>query len=270
MAKKTRKTTPKPLRGVGSKSDVLQQRLIDCLPEHDWNIVTAGIAAGYSESYAKKQLARRVKADIDLCRRIADKRTEITATDGERIEKLVRFWHQTVANASVAYRDRLKASEHLGKYYAIFSERRILETQGREQELSEAERAAARELAILWGQRQLARLHGMQVARKPHYQLKSEGTPESAGDTPHMGGLDGVSGALEDGSDDDSQDDAEGHDDTGNDDDPPAGDPVTPQTPDGAPFPSSHRGVLGLGKGDSACLDIGDRAQSQEGSNVGG
>ena len=126
-----------------------RQRLRDELPNHGWDYVKAGIAAGYSRSYARARLRRYAAKDSTFCQQVEAKRAEINATREDEVEKLVRSWEKIAHDETVAVRDRLKAGELLGKYRGIFSETRVIETAARQRELSEAERREAACLAAL-------------------------------------------------------------------------------------------------------------------------
>jgi hypothetical protein len=77
------------------------------------------------------------------------KQAEIGATEAEKVARLVQSWEEIAHDDSVPVRDRLKAGELLGKYHAIFTERRVLETPERQRILSESDAAECRRLAIL-------------------------------------------------------------------------------------------------------------------------
>jgi hypothetical protein len=123
---------------------VRRQRLLDLLPEHGWSIPKAGVAAGYKPSYAERRLPGVIKADVAFCEAISAKRREMEATQGDKIEKLVRSWEKIADDPNVATRDRLKAGELLGKYYAMFTEKRVLETPQRQRELDESQQRQVR------------------------------------------------------------------------------------------------------------------------------
>ncbi len=121
-----------------------RQRLLDELPKHGWDYAKAGIAGGYSPAYARTHLKTHVTKDDSFCQAVAAKRAEIEATDGEKIDRLVRSWEKIAHDPTVPVRDRLKAGELLGKYHAIFSERRVLEVAERQRVLSETEQEEGR------------------------------------------------------------------------------------------------------------------------------
>lgn len=127
--------------------DDRREKLLAALPEHGWSIAKAGLAAGYTESYAVSRLPRIIAKDVDFCRRIVEKRREIEATQTDKVDKLIRSWEEIASDPHVAVRDRLKAGELLGKYHAIFSERHVLEIPDRQRQLSAAEQEEARMLA---------------------------------------------------------------------------------------------------------------------------
>jgi len=138
------------------QKDELNPRLrmvLDLLPKHGWQVKPAAIEAGYSETYSER-LATLLKHNVRFCQAVEARQAEIGATEADKVAKLVQSWENIAHDDSVTMRDRLKAGELLGKYHAIFSERRILETPERQQEMDQTKRALAAEFALWWGQRQ--------------------------------------------------------------------------------------------------------------------
>jgi hypothetical protein len=132
-------------------SDQLNPRLrmlLDLLPKHGWQVKPAAVELGYSESYADR-LSAILKRNVRFCQALAMKQAEIGATEAEKVARLVQSWEEIAHDDSVPVRDRLKAGELLGKYHAIFTERRVLETPERQRILSESDAAECRRLAIL-------------------------------------------------------------------------------------------------------------------------
>jgi hypothetical protein len=125
-----------------------RQRLLDELPNHGWDYAKAGVSAGYSPAYAQTHLKTHVTKDDRFCQAVAAKRAEIGATEASKVAKLVRSWEKIAHDDGVLVRDRLKAGELLGKYHAIFSERRVLEVAERQRVLSESEQREAQWLAM--------------------------------------------------------------------------------------------------------------------------
>ncbi len=133
--------------------------LLDLLPKHAWQVKPAAVELGYSESYADR-LSAILKQNVRFCQALAMKQAEIGATEAEKVARLVRSWEEIAHDDSVPVRDRLKAGELLGKYHAIFTERRLLETPERQRQLDEADKAAVREYLEWWGQRRTRGLPG--------------------------------------------------------------------------------------------------------------
>jgi hypothetical protein len=131
-------------------NDQLKPRLrmlLDLLPKHAWQVKPAAIELGYSESYADR-LSALLKQNVRFCQALAMKQAEIGATEAEKVARLVQSWERIAHDDSVPVRDRLKAGELLGKYHAIFTERRVLETPERQRVLSESDTAEARWIAL--------------------------------------------------------------------------------------------------------------------------
>ncbi len=53
-----------------------RQRLRDELPNHGWDYVKAGIAAGYSPSYARARLKKYATKDSTFCQQVTAKRRQ--------------------------------------------------------------------------------------------------------------------------------------------------------------------------------------------------
>ncbi len=71
-----------------------EQVLVDKLPEHNWSVTKAALAAGYTRGYAETNLHYRCRHDLSLSQAIAAKRREI----GERTWT-VEQWREMVAKA---------------------------------------------------------------------------------------------------------------------------------------------------------------------------
>lgn len=104
---------------MAGKLTVKQQRFVDA---YDGNATKAAIAAGYSEKTARRIGQKNMtKVDIltELKNRETLRRTPLIATREER----QAFWTATMRNVKAEMRDRLKASELLGKSEADFVDR---------------------------------------------------------------------------------------------------------------------------------------------------
>lgn len=77
---------PDPIQAAEPLS-ARQKLFVDLLPQYNWGIVKAGIAAGFSPSYCNTQLATRCKSDPRLSKAIASKRAEIVSASGWTVEK---------------------------------------------------------------------------------------------------------------------------------------------------------------------------------------
>ena len=104
---------------MAGKLTPLQQRFVDA---YDGNATQTAIAAGYSKKTARfmghENLTKpHILAEIRS--REVKRRTPMIATREER----QAFWTATMRNAKAEMRDRLKASELLGKSEADFLDR---------------------------------------------------------------------------------------------------------------------------------------------------
>jgi hypothetical protein len=126
-----------------------RQRLLDELPNHGWDYVKAGIAAGYSPAYARTHLKTHVTKDDRFCQQVSARRAEIEATTQDKREKCLKVLDSIIEDEKAAARDRIRATEVRGKMCGWMSETHVLETPERQRVLSEAERNEARRLALL-------------------------------------------------------------------------------------------------------------------------
>jgi hypothetical protein len=125
-----------------------RQRLRDELPNHGWDCVEAGIAAGYSRSYAKARLRKYAVKDSTFCQQVAAKRAEIEASTQDKREKCLKVLDSIIEDEHAAARDRIRATEVRGKMCGWMSETRVLKVPQRRRELSESEQEEARRLAL--------------------------------------------------------------------------------------------------------------------------
>ena len=105
-----------------SKSDrlsVKQQRFIDF---YDGNATQSAIKAGYSSKTAYSQGQRLLKK-VEILNAIQIREKMTTAEAIWNREKRQAFWTQVVRDTNQKMRDRLKASELLGKSEGDFIER---------------------------------------------------------------------------------------------------------------------------------------------------
>jgi len=129
------------------ESEARRQRFVEELPRHAWNIEKAGLAAGYSKSYARTRLSSIVASDDRLCKQILQRRQEIDVkTSGRRDQALHRL-ESIASNEDARDADVIRAIEIMGKMCGWHSETRVFEVPGREKQLTGAELEEARWLA---------------------------------------------------------------------------------------------------------------------------
>jgi len=92
-----------------------------------FNATQAALEAGYSKKTAYITGFENLRKP--KLKKIVDKRIEeiIARTDDKRV-KLIRFWEKIIDNKAASENYRMKASENLGKYLAMFTERLELST----------------------------------------------------------------------------------------------------------------------------------------------
>ena len=92
-----------------------------------FNATRAAVEAGYSENSAQQTGFDNLLKPV--IRKVLDKRIKeiIDKTDDKRV-KLIRFWEKIIDDKLASENYRMKASENLGKYLAMFTERLELST----------------------------------------------------------------------------------------------------------------------------------------------
>lgn len=126
-----------------------RQRLRDELPNHGWDYAKAGVAAGYSPSYAKSRLKKYAAKYDTFCQQVAAKRREIEAKTQDRREKRLRQLDDIIDNPDTSVPNRLKAMDLQSKICGWQSTTTVLESGPRQRELNEMERKEAQRLAVL-------------------------------------------------------------------------------------------------------------------------
>lgn len=126
-----------------------RQRLCEQLPNHNWDYVRAGIAAGYSRSYAQTWLKKNVTKDNTFCQMVSAKRAEIDAQQVSKRERALRKLDDIINDENTTKRDAIRAIEVMGKICGWMSQTHVLETPERQRVLSEAQRETARRLALI-------------------------------------------------------------------------------------------------------------------------
>ncbi len=88
----------------------------------DFNGTQAAIRAGYSENTAQEISSQNLSKLIikETIQKLAD---EITGNDNKIIIENIRFWIETRDDPDCNRSDRLKASDLLGKYKAMFTDK---------------------------------------------------------------------------------------------------------------------------------------------------
>ena len=125
-----------------------RDRLVELLPENNWDIVKAGIAAGYAPGYAKTKLPIIVRGNRALCQRILDARNSHAIATMDLRQEAVKTLRDIIADPETSQRDRISAVSELGRINGWHSETRVLETGPRAEQLRQAEIAVARRAAL--------------------------------------------------------------------------------------------------------------------------
>ena len=88
----------------------------------NFNATKAAKVAGYSEN-TSYSIGQRLLKNVEI-KEIVDKRIKqfIAKTDDKRTE-LINFWRGILADDKASENHKMKASENLGKYLAMFTER---------------------------------------------------------------------------------------------------------------------------------------------------
>ena len=104
------------VRDVTSQLTIKQQKFVDC---YDGDIKTAAQKAGLSYHYCRRLIT---KGHIMTAIRTRQD-TEVRPTNIATRQDRQLFWSQQMRNATLTMRDRLRASELLGKSESDFTDR---------------------------------------------------------------------------------------------------------------------------------------------------
>jgi hypothetical protein len=124
-----------------------RELLLEALPRHNWSFGSAGIAVGYSKSYAETRLAQVLSKDVEFCRRLEAKKREIKAATRDDRELCRQKLLAMVEDSTTPKTTRIRAMELLGKMGGWFSETRIVDMGPRARELTETRRLEAQRIA---------------------------------------------------------------------------------------------------------------------------
>ena len=122
--------------------------MVELLPENNWDVVRAGLAAGYSPSYAKTRLPTIVRGNRALCQRILDARNSHAVATMDLRQEAIKTLQNIINDHETSQRDRISAVSELGRINGWHTETRILETGPRAEQLRQAEIAVARRAAL--------------------------------------------------------------------------------------------------------------------------
>jgi phage terminase small subunit len=92
----------------------------------DFSCKQAAIRAGYSKKTADK-LGSRALSNPDVLKRINYHRNKLTRKQEVTVEYIIQGIKDIADDEEASNKDKLKAFELLGKYRALFTERRIIE-----------------------------------------------------------------------------------------------------------------------------------------------
>jgi phage terminase small subunit len=88
----------------------------------DWNATQAAIRSGYSKKTAK-QIGEQNLSKVDIKKAIDKEKQRISKDINSIIINNIIFWNKVIESESSRDSDRLKASELIGKYAAMFTDR---------------------------------------------------------------------------------------------------------------------------------------------------
>ena len=253
---------PKRRRQTTKELSPRWQRLVDELPLHAWNYSHAGMAAGYSRAYATTSLKTIVTRDDRFCKAVQAKQAEINAQTTDKREGCLRVLDEIIQNVKSAPRDRIRATEVRGKMSGWLSETRVYEIPSRQRELTEAEQEEVRRLALLRFDTtrlpgKVHHLHGMQSVSNAAFEPNNEGAADMGTDIPDVVGAEAGLSGVSSGPDPGLEPAGDGLDGSKAAPEPPARDPITPQSDPGAPFSCLPRDISDFGNQDTNGLESG-------------
>ena len=125
-----------------------QKAFIEELPKQQWNGTRAAVAAGYAKNSAAV-MAHRLRKNPKIAAELDKRTAEIAEKTDVEVGEIIAALRTIAFGGRATNADRLRALDLLGRYKAIFTERRIIETDERQRELDESERQEAAILATL-------------------------------------------------------------------------------------------------------------------------
>lgn len=129
--------------------------ILNRLPEFNWSIPETAKAIGYSKEYAETRITRVLKANVNFCQALEEKKQEIKQKADIEIDSIVQSLREIAEtkeqDGSFKYKttERLKALELLGRYKAMFADRQIIDSSDERKKLDEVQRQEARRLSII-------------------------------------------------------------------------------------------------------------------------
>lgn len=86
------------------------------------NAEQAAIKAGYSKAYARGN-AHKLVANVSVSEYLKERRAMLESSKIATMEEVQEFWAETMRDAEIDRKDRLKASEYIAKTNAAFIEK---------------------------------------------------------------------------------------------------------------------------------------------------
>ena len=125
-----------------------RERLLLLLPKHAFKVAPAGREAGYSESYASKNLAIQIRKDSEFCRRVEVMRAENLGIQEDKAVALDNRLDNLIDFGELNNTQLLKAIELRYRRLGLLRDKDASESSEQQLELSAAAKAEVQRLAI--------------------------------------------------------------------------------------------------------------------------
>ena len=115
-----------------------QKAFIEELPKNQWNGTKAALAAGYSKNSAGV-MACRLLRNPRISEELEKRTTEIVQKTDVEVGEIIVALREIAFGSRATNTERFRALDLLGRYKAMFTDRKIIEDSQMQQELTEHE-----------------------------------------------------------------------------------------------------------------------------------
>ena len=138
---------PKQHRSIGYRAR--REILLRLLPMHSFKLTPAAIEAGYTKSYAERDLPNVLKKDKWFSEKLERVKEQCVGIAEDKMKAADAQLYAIMDDTNLSVREKLKALELYYRRNGALTDKQITETSDRKQELTKSQRSEAKKLAIL-------------------------------------------------------------------------------------------------------------------------